>query len=123
MSQHFDHLASEFQMMLAGAIRDMKDPRISAMTTVSHMELARDLKTCKVFISVYDEDNAKRQQTVDILNRAQAAVGRNVNQHMRIRRIPKLTFILDKGIEQSAHISKILDSMAISPAKPEEGGE
>ena len=115
MAQHFDHLASQFQAMLAGAIRDMKDPRISPMATIIHIDLPRDLKTAKVYISVYDDDETKREATIAALNHAQAAIGRNVNQHMRMRRVPKLSFVLDRGIEQSVHISQMLDSLDIHP--------
>lgn len=119
MSLRFEHQESEFQRMLAGAIRDMKDPRISPMTTVSHVELAKDRKTAKVYISVYDQDESKREETIAALNHAQSAIGRNVGKHMRIRNIPKLTFILDRGIEQSAQISQILDTLDIQPEAEE----
>ena len=120
MSLRFERTEGEFQRMLAGAIGDMQDPRISKMTSVTRAELAKDMKTAKAYVSVFEEDPAKQQETVDVLNSAQAAIGRNVSNHMRLRRIPKIRFILDKGIEQSVHIGKMLDEMNIQPAEEEQ---
>ena len=123
MSLHFERVEGEFQRMLAGAIRDMKDPRISLMTSVTRVELAKDMKTAKAFISVFEEDDAKREETIQVLNHAQSAIGRNVSNHMRLRRIPQIRFVLDKGIEQSVHIGKMLDELNIQPAEEGEGAE
>lgn len=115
MSLHFERMEGEFQRMLAGAIRDMKDPRISSMTSVTRVELAKDLKTAKAYVSVFEEDDTRREETVEILNHAQSAIGRNVGNHMKLRRIPAIRFLLDKGIEQSVHIGKMLDELNIQP--------
>lgn len=115
MSLRFERIEGEFQRMLAGAIRDMKDPRISLMTSVTRVELAKDLKTAKAYVSVFEEEDSRRNETVEVLNRAQSAIGRNVGNHMRLRRIPSIRFLLDKGIEQSVHIGKMLDGLNIQP--------
>ena len=36
-------------------LREIKDPRISPMTSVTSVEVSPDLKTCKVYISVYGD--------------------------------------------------------------------
>ena len=49
----------EVQRTLAEIIRgDLKDPRISSLTSVVAVEVAPDLKTCKAYISVYGEQQA-----------------------------------------------------------------
>lgn len=121
MSLRFERTEGEFQRMLAGAIGDMKDPRISKMTSVTRAELAKDMKTAKAYVSVFEDDSARQEETVEVLNSAQAAIGRNVSKHMSLRRIPKIRFILDKGIEQSVHIGKMLDEMNIQPEAAEAG--
>ena len=48
----------EVQKELAEIIRgEIKDPRISPLTSVISVEVAPDLKTCKAWISVYGDDH------------------------------------------------------------------
>ena len=50
----------EVQRVLAEIIRgEIKDPRIAPMTSVVAVEVAPDLKTCKAYISVLGEKEAK----------------------------------------------------------------
>ena len=51
----------EVQRALAAIVREVKDPRISPLTSVTGTEVAPDLKTCKVYISVYgDAETGKK---------------------------------------------------------------
>ena len=51
----------EVQKELAEIIRgEIKDPRISPLTSVISVEVAPDLKTCKAWISVYGDDVVQR---------------------------------------------------------------
>ena len=54
----------EVQKVISEAIRFSKDPRISPMTSVMDVEVAPDLKTCKVWVSVMgnDEDRLRTQE-------------------------------------------------------------
>ena len=51
----------EVQRVLAEIIRgELKDPRISPLTSVVSVEVAPDLKTCKAWISVYGDEDARK---------------------------------------------------------------
>ena len=51
----------EVQKELAEIIRgEIKDPRISPLTSVISVEVATDLKTCKAWISVYGDDEVAK---------------------------------------------------------------
>ena len=49
----------EVQRELSNIIRELKDPRVGIMTTVTGVEVAPDLKTCKAYISVLGDEQAK----------------------------------------------------------------
>ena len=52
---------AEVQHELANLIREgIKDPRIHPMTSVTGVEVAPDLKTCRAYISVLGDDEAKK---------------------------------------------------------------
>ena len=65
-----ERVNEEMKKTLAAIVFDMKDPRISPMTTITEAEVTNDLKYCKVSVSVYDTDENARKETVAALNRA-----------------------------------------------------
>ncbi|MBQ3816552.1 MAG: 30S ribosome-binding factor RbfA [Clostridia bacterium] len=115
-----DRINEEVKKTLSAIIREMKDPRISPMTTLTGAEVTKDLKYAKISVSVYDKDDAVRQGTVDALNHAAGFIAHELGQRMLIRRVPSLKFRLDDSIAYSIHISEILNSLDI---KKEDGQE
>ena len=64
----------EVQKELSTIIRnEIKDPRIHPMTSVMAVEVAPDLKTCRAYISVLGEKEAK-EATIKGLNRDRKSV-------------------------------------------------
>ena len=106
-----DRMNEEVKKVVSEIIRDMKDPRISAMTTLTAVEVTRDLKYAKIKVSVYDEDDEKRRASVDALNHATSFIGHELGARMRIRAIPSLKFSLDESIAYSVHISSVLANL------------
>ena len=110
-SVRYDRINEEIKKALSEIIRDMKDPRISPMTTVLLVEATNDLKIAKVRISVYDKSDDVRRETVAQLNRAEGFLARKLGKRVDIRRIPTLKFSLDDSIEYAVHISEIINKL------------
>ncbi len=110
-SIRYDRINEEIKKALSEIIRDMKDPRIAPMTTVMAVEATNDLKQAKVRISVYDEDEIVRTDTVDALNRAEGFIARSLGRLIDIRRVPTLKFILDDTSEYSVRIAQIINKL------------
>ena len=110
-SVRYDRINEEIKKALSEIIRDMKDPRISPMTTVLLVEATNDLKIAKVRISVYDKSDAVRRETVAQLNRAEGFIARELGKRVDLRRIPTLKFSLDDSIEYAVHISEIINKL------------
>lgn len=101
-------IQSEFKRVLSDILKnEMKDPRISEMASVTHVELSRDLKYAKAYISVYDSDKLKKS-TIETLTHAEHYIKNEVGARMRMRRLPEITFLLDTSIEYSSKISEML---------------
>ena len=107
----FDRINEEIKKSLSEIIRDMKDPRISPLTTVMRAEATNDLKQCKVKISVYDKDDDIRRQTVAQLNAAEGFIARQMRSAIDLRHIPTFIFELDDSVEYSVRISEILNKL------------
>ena len=118
-SVRYDRINEEIKKALSEIIRDMKDPRISPMTTVLLVEATNDLKIAKVRISVYDESDDVRRETVAQLNRAEGFIARELGKRVDLRRIPTLKFSLDDSIEYAVHISEIINKLQSERKKDE----
>ena len=113
----------EVQKELSSIIRgEIKDPRIHPMTSVMAVEVAPDLKTCKAYISVLGNQDAK-EDTIRGLNSAEGYIRRQLARNLNLRNTPEIRFILDESIEYGVNMSKLIDDVAkrdASLGKPEE---
>lgn len=117
----YDRINEELKKVISEIVRELKDPRLSPMTTVMMVDATNDLKLAKVRVSVYDEDDQVRRDSVGALNHAAGFIAREIGRRMEIRRLPQLKFELDNTIEYSVHISQILNELNIdSDDKPED---
>lgn len=109
---------AEMQKELSSIIRnEIKDPRIHPMTSVTAAEVAPDLKTCKAYISVLGEEQAK-QETIRGLKSAEGFIRRQLARNLNLRNTPEIRFILDESIEYGVNMSKrIQDVMGESGTK------
>ena len=107
----------EVQKELSKIIREeIKDPRIQPMTSVMAVEVAPDLKTCKAFISVLGNEEAK-QSTIKGLKNAEGYIRRELARTLNLRNTPEIRFILDQSIEYGVNMSKLIDDVMMKDAK------
>ncbi|MCM1045874.1 MAG: 30S ribosome-binding factor RbfA [Candidatus Gastranaerophilales bacterium] len=115
----------EVQRVLADIIRgEIKDPRISPWASVLAVEVAPDLKSCKAWISVLGDDQA-RESTLEGLKSAEGFVRRQLAQKLNLRNTPEITFMMDQSIEYGIHMTQKIDQVVGSAdeshKEPEEG--
>ena len=97
----------EVQRELSNIIRELKDPRIGIMTTVTAVEVAPDLKTCKAFISVLGDEQAK-SDTMAGLKSAAGFIRRELARTDNLRNTPEIRFIMDESIEYGMKMDKLI---------------
>lgn len=101
-------IESEFKRALSDIIRnDMKDPRVSEMASVTRVDISKDLRYAKAYISVFDTDK-KKSSTIETLTHAEHFIKNEIGARINIRRLPEISFILDTSIEYSSRISELL---------------
>ena len=90
--------------------REIKDPRISSLTSVVAVEVAPDLKTCKAYISVLGDKEAQ-ESTLEGLRSAHGYIRRELARSINLRNTPDVRFILDQSIEYGVSMSKKIDEI------------
>ncbi len=100
-------------------IRGLKDPRLSAMISITAVEVTSDGSYATVFVSVLgpssDEEKAEEQQKeiLAALGSAKGFIRREIGRQIKLRHVPDLIFKIDKSMEYGRHISKIIDELDI----------
>ena len=101
----------EVQRVLAEVIRgEIKDPRICPLTSVVEVEVAPDLKTCKAWISVLGDEEA-RENTYKGLKSAEGYIRNRLAKTINLRNTPEITFIMDQSIEYGVNMSRKIDEV------------
>ena len=115
---------SEVQKEMSRIIaREIKDPRISPMTSVVSVTVAPDLKTCKAYISVLGDDETV-EETKAALKSAAGFIRHEVAVNLNLRLTPEITFIMDNSIAYGSEMSQKIDEvMAAQNAKIAAMGE
>ena len=102
-----EEVKKELSNILRGGI---KDPRIHPFTSVVAVEVAPDLKTCKVFISVLG-DSKNQQDTLKGLKSAEGYIKSQLAKSLNLRNTPKLIFTVDQSIEYGVRMSHLIDEV------------
>ncbi|MCQ2495360.1 MAG: 30S ribosome-binding factor RbfA [Lachnospiraceae bacterium] len=108
----------ELSMLIS---REVKDPRISPLTSVVSVEVAPDLKTAKVYISVLGDAEAQ-ENTIKGLKSASPFLRSQLAHTLNMRNTPELIFRVDQSIEYGVTMSHYIDEVASDiPERDEEG--
>ena len=86
---------------------ELKDPRISAMTSVIRVETTPDLKYCKVYVSVFGGAEEKASVMKGLKN-ANGFIRRQIAQRVNLRITPELIFKLDESAEYAVHMDQLM---------------
>ncbi len=90
--------------------REIKDPRIHEMTSVTQDMVTPDLKECKAYISVLGDEQAQAD-TLAGLQSATGYIRRELARSINLRNTPEITFYIDQSIEYAINMSKKIDDV------------
>lgn len=103
---------------------ELKDPRINPlMTSIVACEVAPDLKTAKIYVSVLGDEQAQTD-TVKGLKSAAPFLRSKLAKTLNLRNTPQLFFTVDQSIEYGVRMSKLIDdAIAEIPERDDEEEE
>lgn len=99
-----EQIKKEVSQIIGG---ELKDPRLSAMISVTGVQVTRDLRHASIYVSIFGPDG-EREQTLQALHRATGFVRTEIGRRIRLRFVPEITFHLDSSLEYGAHIERVL---------------
>ncbi len=108
-------LQKEIAMILQ---REIKDPRLGMMVTVSGVEVSRDLAYAKVFVTfLNDQDEDAVKQGLKALKEASGYIRILLGKAMRLRIVPELTFLYDNSLVEGMRMSNLVTSVVKNDAE------
>ena len=101
-------ISEEVRKALDSLMREeLRDPRFSGTFSITHADVTRDLRYCKVYISVLEPE--KRQDTMAALKSAAGFLRRELGRRVDLRYTPELLFELDTNIEYASRMTRLID--------------
>ena len=97
---------------------ELKDPGLMEIITVMAVEVTRDLRFAKVFISAYGNEE-EQKKVLRILEKAAGFIRRELGKRIRLRHIPEIEFNLDRTLEYSNHIEGMLKKLGLDAGADE----
>ena len=114
MSRRIDRvnelLRLEISQLLA---RQVKDPRLSGVITITEVRAAPDLRTALVLVSVMGDDESKKNALAGIQSAAKF-MRRELRERVSLRYVPFLSFALDDSLENSDRLMGMLNQIHLN---------
>lgn len=95
---------------------ELKDPRIAEFTSILSVDVAADLKTAKVYITVLGDDSAL-ESTIEGLNSSRGYARKLLAKRVNLRNTPELIFISNSSISYGIKMTKLIDEIIESDNK------
>jgi ribosome-binding factor A len=106
--QRTDRLNSLLKEVISEVIhRQVRNPHVNELLTVTRVDITKDLHYAKVYISVIGSKEAK-QETLQALESAAGFIAVNASKKVVMRYFPTLTFKLDDGVDKHMRIEELL---------------
>ncbi len=116
-------LNGEYQKEISVILRRLKDrvPDLKGMISVTEADVAPDLKTAYVYVSIYGVSEEESKRTFKLLQENAGFIRHELAQVMRMRTVPALTFRMDGSMSYGSKMDEIFKGLTYStPEEPSE---
>jgi len=100
--------------------RDIKDDRVGlGMTSITAVEVSRDLRHARIYVSIYGSES-DHQQTMQGLLSATGFVRRELAKRLTLRFVPEISFAEDRSLERGAQVLALINRLAAERSAKEQ---
>ncbi len=112
MNSRADRVRKTLMKELSEVIRrNVKDPRIAGIVSITDIDLSSDFSMAKVYISVYGSESEKTN-TLQALEDNASKVRFEVGKRVRLRHTPEIIFKFDDSLERGSKITELIDKIS-----------
>lgn len=100
----------EFKREISSLIQnDIKDPRLTAMISVTDVKVTKDLRYAKVYVSIFAKNEEEKKENLEALKSAAGFVRREIAQRINLRYSPQILFEIDDSIDYGMKIDSLIE--------------
>lgn len=118
----------EISAIISGKLKN-RDPRLTGLISVTEADVAPDLKTANIYVSIFSVSDEQKKLDFAILKENAAFIRHELSKVMRMRTVPALTFKTDGSMEYGSKMDELFkkihkdepDTGAGAPSGGEEG--
>ena len=117
-------LNGEYQKEISEIIRRLKDrtPSLKGLISVTEADVAPDLKTAIVYVSIYGAGEEETKASFAALQENAGFIRHELSQVMRMRTVPALTFRMDSSMGYGAKMDELFKTITYTTT-PDENDE
>ena len=101
-------LRTEISHLIA---REIKDPRVAGVISVTEVIASSDLRSARVYISVMGKDS-DRKLALEGIRSAASFLRRELRERINLRHAPHMTFLLDDSIEEGDRVLRLMEGLS-----------
>ena len=111
MNIRTERINYSIRKVLANAINnDLSDPRIASYVSITKVSVSPDLSRANIYVSLFLESYTQ-DEVLSALRSSSGRLRKIISTKLRIRKIPKLTFLVDSGMDEALKIDKLIDQV------------
>ena len=112
MTRRMERIGKLIKQEISGLLeREVNDPRLSNLISVTDVSLSPDLRQAKVFVSILG-DEEKKQDMLAGFNNASGFLRKELAPRLRLKCVPKLSFYYDDSIERGARLLNLIGQVS-----------
>lgn len=109
MSRRIDRINGLLRQEISELLsREIKDPRLGGVISITQVKTSSDLRSARVYVSVLG-DEATKQSTMEGIQSAATFLRRELRDRLSLRHVPFMKFELDESIENADHLLRVMD--------------
>ncbi|TCO79899.1 30S ribosome-binding factor RbfA [Marinisporobacter balticus] len=106
-----NRISEEIKKLVSNMIlNELKDPRISTLTSVVDVEVTRDLRYANIFISIYGTQE-EQENTMKALKKASGFIRKEMGKKLKLRYTPEPIINMDRSIEKGVYMSDLINKV------------
>jgi ribosome-binding factor A len=98
-------LRQEISLLLQ---RQLRDPRLASLISITRVDTAQDMRQAKVYVSVMGEQ-ARKDEALHGLEAASGYLRKELGNSLPLRHIPSLVFVLDDSLEKGEALLDVMN--------------
>ena len=108
-------LNGEYQKEISAILPRVQDrsPDFKGLVSVTETDVAPDLKTAYVYVSIYGANEEQTALTFSILQENAGFIRHELAKVMRMRTVPALTFRMDRSMSYGAKMDELFKKIQV----------